>query len=185
MDALDCKTFSVSGAIKEKPDMLFCVGNEWFVMEIKPGIGGKSTRRSDKIIEYYHNHQRGFTDYSINDEIIFPKIFLVGSYFSPEGRIFDNETIKPSRHTVKERRLFGCPDFEFYGSHVFIRTIWDRWMPIKNKEYAIGALLSDKLNGGKGKPLIFIQEFNKLLNKWLPPHTTWILGKTTRWRPCQ
>lgn len=177
-----CRVFSIRGT-RKKPDMLIRAGDEWMAIEIKPGEHGKEMRESDKIVNYYAECENGTAKYFLDDEKVCPRIFLIASFYSPEGRLFRNEERKKSSHTTEERRLFGCPDFEYYTSHTFIRTIWDRWKPIKNKEYAIGALLSDRLNSGLGNPLIFIQAYNSYLDKWSPPHSTWRINGSGRWRP--
>lgn len=181
--ALRCGVFNTSG-INKKPDMIFKCGDEYYALEIKSGVGGKNTRGVDKIINYYMMHKNGETKYYICGLEVQPTIFLCGSYFSPDGMLFEHDQPKPSRHTLKERRLFGCPDFEYWETHTFLRTLWDDWKKVKDKRYCLGILLSDKLNYGIGKPtpMVFIQNYNDILNKWSPPHSCWMLNKNGRYR---
>ena len=78
--------------------------------------------------------------------------------------------------------MWGCPNFEYCLTSVFLRTLWDRWKPIKDEKFSLGMLLSDKLNSGIGKPIIFIQAFNSYNGKWSPPHSTWMLKENGKWK---
>lgn len=171
-----CDIFTIKGG-RKKPDMILFDGIEYYILEIKPGDGSsKQTRDSRKIIKYYRNFLEGKTRYFIRNNKIGPKYFLVASIHSPEGKLFKNEEFRSKIRDKIDALKKGVPQREYYKTFGLSRQIWDEWKPYKDKRFAMGCLLSDKLNGGKGCPSVFVQQFNHRLNKWLPPHNFYRIG---------
>ncbi len=133
--------FSVKGLAK-KPDMVFFADNQWFVMEIKSGIGSKGTRESRKIVEYYKNVLDDKTHYFVNGNKIEPTGFLVGTQFSKNGKLFEKENIFKLVDKNKTT-LHGRPQIEYNQTFSFVRQLWDEWKDIKNEKFCMGVLLSE------------------------------------------
>lgn len=173
---LECGTFSVRGKLRKIPDLVVYDGHDWFVIEIKPGIGSGATRDSRKIVDYYKNYLYGKTKYFIDEMEIIPKYFLVASFSSPQGHLFDKEYIVRERDVI-DARIKGVPQQEYWKTFAFARQIWDEWKPHKNEQFAMGVLLSSILNRNGTIPAVFVQQHNKRLNKWLPPHNFYNIGR--------
>ena len=173
-EVLKCNVFTVEGT-KRKPDLILKSNLCYFAIELKTGIGSKKTRDSRKIIQYYQEIKSGIVKYFINEEEIKPKYFLVASSYSKGGHLFDDEQI---RHRINENqaRIQGRPMQEYTETFSFVRQLWDEWKTEKDIRFSLGVLLSDKLNGGLGKPAVFVQKFNRRKGAWLPPHNFTLLG---------
>lgn len=166
--AVACGHFNVKGT-KKRPDMLLCTRGKYIAVEVKSGQGCKGTRDSRKIVDYYRDRISGEARYFIDNVEIFPTSFVVASFYSPEGRLFDEEAL--THNTTPEiARIRGLPQSEYEQTFCFIRQVWDEWKPHKNSAFEMGALLSDKLDGGPGLPMLFIQALNLRSGKWNPPH---------------
>lgn len=173
---LCCGVFNTKGEMK-RPDMIAFDNRDYYVFEIKSGTGSsKATRDSRKIIKYYENFLNKKTRYFIKGNEITPKYFLVASLFSVDGHLFEDKEIITHTRSEEEARIKGVPQKEYSKTFSFARQIWDEWKPIKDKRFVLGTLLSDKLNGGSGKPAVFVQEYNFTKDRWLPPHRFYTIG---------
>jgi len=167
--SLCCGIFSIKGSLK-KPDMVIKTGeNGYGVLEIKPGIHGKEMRDGHKIISYYDSYRKGEVKYFINGDEIFPKIFLVATQYSPDGKLTQREDVKKVVDSEKAR-IRGTPKIEYDQTFNFVRMLWQLWKENKDRKHMLGVLLSDKLDGGVGIPHAFVQKFNERIGKWQPPH---------------
>lgn len=171
---LSCDVFTVKG-LRKRPDIVFYSGG-YCVVEVKSGVGSKNTRDARKIVSYYKDCLDGRASYHIEGKRIYPRCFLVATFFSPEGHLFDDEVV--FKRTERDKAAYqGRPQKEYNQTFSFIRQIWDEWKPIKNNEFSMGVLLSGILDGGSDEPCVFVQEFNTRIMKWLPPHRFYGIGR--------
>jgi len=174
------KIFKTIGSAK-KPDIIFKSNktNQYLAIELKDASKTINLRKGVKIKEYYCDYVKGITKYIINEKEIEIKQFLIGSQFSTEGHLFNNEGgFINSLASPKEGKRFAAkigviPNFEYNRTHDLIRQLWQDWnLKIKDKKAGMGILVSDSLNEltenefCEGKPAILSQEFNPIKKRW-------------------
>jgi hypothetical protein len=176
MNAFPYKLFKVKGSSK-KPDLVFYdpKNNEWNAVELKTGEHGGSTKKGSKIIQYYDDYIQGIAKYFVDNNEIKISNFLVGTFYSPNGKIYSNDDLyigyrkQGSEIAIKMRLI---PKKEFIRTAEFIRSLWVEWG--KNKKdinTGLGLLLSDCLDNNSniesfefGSPAIFTQRYYN--NRW-------------------
>jgi len=184
MNVMDYNLFKVKGSLK-KPDLVFYdpTNKEWNAVELKVGKSGLGIRQSSKIINYYHEYVNNISSYFINKEEIKISNFLVGTFYSPEGKLFLNDYPKTRKNTegiLTAIKFKLIPPFEYVRTADFVRSLWEEWgKKTKNPSVGIGVLLSSCLNFNTnnsqidlGLPAIFTQQHYK--NRW---NQKWIIIK--------
>ena len=176
--------FTSTGTGNKRGDMLIKFIHPYFeteecaLVEIKTG-SSKNLRDSSKILEYYQDVSNSRIKYFIGETEVKPTYFLIATENSLQGKLFTRDVLLEKVRLVDEAKMMGVPMKEYAMTHEFFRDlIAKKWKPVKHKDYKIGILLSDALNGGTGKPALFIQDFNFRLEKWLPPHRFFVIGES-------
>lgn len=173
--------FHVSGESTKKPDLIgISPINFVIAIEVKSGSESLPLRMDSKLIQYFINYNEGKTIYS--DEKNNPiKInsFVIGTYYSPEGHLKRNETIRECSKEHYNSYLYGRnPKMEYSESFELIRgSIWSiiknlgYYKKYKQKDTSIGALLSTVLNGEiKKDPCLFVMKNHP---SYSGPNSTW------------
>jgi hypothetical protein len=138
---------------------------------VKPGDGAK-VRAGAKILNYWKLYSTGGTQYFIDEEQVRPKYFLVGTQYSPWGRLFDSdEVLKPVDASRARAINYGLiPQSEYTQTFNFVRHLWATWRDEYERTpgYAVGVLLSDLLDDdGAGYPAFMCQEHQgRWKQKW-------------------
>lgn len=168
-------TFHIVGNNK-KPDLFIRLRYKptWYqcAIEVKCGADGAGIRSSRKILDYYHDYTDNVNTYVIEGEILEPKYFLVATEYSMDGHLFKFEGgERPLRKESTRNDAIGSgqlPGSEFAQTFGFVRDLWTQWKPRK-PPVSVGALLSDKLDGGSGLPKLMCQTWKGRWNQaWVP-----------------
>lgn len=179
---LNHKTFSISGEIIQKPDMIIKYdlgyGIKYTAVEIKTAKDSKNIYDSNKVIRYHRNYVNGKTKYLIDNNEIKIESFLIATENSKFGYLFDKEkegliidnikTSKNKKWNEWQLKMSFEPLFEYSKTSSFFRQILSQFREedCRKKRInapGIGILMSEILNikgFTNNIPYIFIMKYN-------------------------
>jgi hypothetical protein len=188
---VSCPTFSVTGNIRTKPDLLIRFINpytkemQYMVVEVKDASKSGNVRSGTKVFEeYLINYVNEDTKYLIDGEVIKINHFAIATQFSPEGKLMKNEVIvcNESMRGLTMKNI--VPNFEYSQTkelhrgmiHSFSKYRKDGKLDKKERP-SIGVIISDlltkfdsvelKLQGGvEGLPVYQAVTFNERRGRW-------------------
>jgi hypothetical protein len=163
--------FHVTGKSTKKPDLIGILPNGYVIaQEVKSGDESRELGVYSKLVTYYQNYNNGDTLYfDENDNPILINFFVIGTYYSLEGRLRPIEYLHmdsprgSSKHgwTRLDAVDYGCcPKIEYNTTFDITRQgIWFNIDNEKNRGFntGIGTLLSTVLDGNGCKPGIHIK----------------------------
>ena len=155
------KLFHVKGESREKPDLIGIKKNYIVAIEVKSGTDSNHLGRYAKTVRYFENYNDVKTLYfDENDDIININDFVIGTYYSKEGKLLHNDEIKEcgENHYKAWKRGLN-PKNEYHSTFQIIRRgLWD-WVDYdkyRGCNTGIGALLSTVLDDNGCKPSMFV-----------------------------